>query len=144
MNIKKIISKHNDIHGRVQCFILFPQDIKNMNLKKVNDYEFKYIVFQYNKTPKYFIDLYLPYIRMLKPVKEIENIVNEFSSKFDENTIGIHVRQGDFKLNSSRYIPIEKYYVKIDDFLKINPKHNFFICSDENVIEDEFKKNMVI
>lgn len=125
----------NEIRGKVASFPILEIDKKFINIE--NDH----IGLSYDKIPQYFIDIYLPYFEILKPTKKINQIVNEYSKNFDDNTISIHVRRGDFLNYEKRSKNTDdKYFNEIENKLKKNSKTTFFISSDDPKTEQIFKE----
>ena len=137
-----LLSTDSKISGIVQCPVILDTDRHffrdNFNF---GDTLKKSIHEMYSNTPKDIIKIYLRYVNMLKPTKEIELIVNKHSKKFDENTVSVHVRRGDFCAISTRNKNTDdKYFDIMDYLLKKNPKATFFVSSDDQNTQNIYKK----
>lgn len=85
----------------------------------------------------------ISYLKKLRIKKQILKKVDEFSrKKLSKNTVGIHVRRGDFKnINNLSKISSDEEFIKIIKYeLQKNPKTKFFLATDEKETEDKLKK----
>lgn len=133
-----IMSNKCDTKGIVTCFVSTKDDFINMNM---SDYNMYLLSESYSDTPKYMIDEYLPYINKIKPSAELQIKIDEFSKLFNEHTVSVHVRRGDFTLNEKRNKNTDdKYFKVMDDLLKINDKTTFFVSSDDQKTQELFRQ----
>jgi hypothetical protein len=143
-NINKeeyIISNNNDIKGITSCFITLDIDFENMNIKNDNPDRYKLLNGIYKRVPKYMIDKYLPYVKKIKPAKELQIKIDSFSKVFDENTVSVHVRRGDFMTNDTRNKNTsDKYFSIMDKLIEANSKVTFFVSSDDEKTQKEFRE----
>lgn len=72
----------------------------------------------------------------LKINSKIKDHVNKFISdnKIDNNTLGLHIRASDFP---TRGLNIDNAY----NFIKNNPSHRIYVCTDEKEVEDSLRRN---
>ena len=84
-----------------------------------------------------FID-YQEGISSFTPVPTIREKVQNYSKKFDEKTVGIHIRRTDHT-SSIRNSPNNLFERKIEEYLREDPSVNFFIATDDPLIEEHFK-----
>ena len=70
---------------------------------------------------------------LFKPTEDIENKINEVTSKYTSNTVGIHIRRTD-NLLAIKNSPIEKFYRYIDEAL------NEDISSDDAKVKEDLQK----
>jgi hypothetical protein len=109
--------------------------------KKNLDYEFFNIPLNLRK------DLNLVF-QKFKPIPSLMSKINKFEKKENlSQTIGIHMRRGDFK-ESQEVSSDEKFLKKIEELLKISPKTRFFLCTDskesEKIIRAKFGEKIII
>jgi hypothetical protein len=145
INVKKIyqeeyiISNGSNVKGITTCFVTLDIDLEHMNIKDTNDS--KLLDGTYNLAPKYMIDQYLPYVKKIKPAKELQIKIDNFSKVFDENTVSVHVRRGDFMTNDKRNKNTnDKYFCVMNKLIADNPKVTFFVSSDDEKTQSEFKE----
>jgi hypothetical protein len=83
------------------------------------------------------------FFKLLFPKKEIQDVIDQVSKKFSENTIGIHIRRGDAWLS-----PWKQYFKKSTDKafielmkeeLKKNKNTVFFLSTDSIETNNNFK-----
>ena len=70
------------------------------------------------------------------PSELIQQIIDKQVSKFNKNTIGIHIRRAD-NINSITRSPIELFISKIEEELHKNSNVNFFLAIDDKEIEQQ-------
>jgi hypothetical protein len=87
-----------------------------------------------------------PY-KYFKPVKSIENRVNDLSKEFDSYTVGVHIRRTDNKMaiiNS----PLERFIELMIGEKSRNKKVKFYLSTDspetENLIVEKFDRDVII
>lgn len=75
----------------------------------------------------------------IKLKKDIEIQVNDFvaNNKIDNNTVGVHVRASGKKC----YGNIDRFILKLENFVKDNNLEKIFLCTDNLKIEEKFKKH---
>ena len=99
------------------------------------------IDFMYNKIPLDLREEYIKYFNELKPIEELQKEINNFSKKFDNNTISVHIRSWNRKNEIGR----RDYLYNIGKFEKEMEKYdntyNFYIASDSQEVLDYFQKS---
>ena len=104
-------------------------------------------------------DAYFRYgcdVSWLKPIPEINSQIIELKKQFTPNTVGVHIRGTDKKLerygvryqSSMAFVPpIEKLITRMHAEVELNPEVKFFVTSDgdesENRIRDLFKERVI-
>ncbi len=82
-------------------------------------------------------------IRKLKPIKELDEKINTFPKRFDENTISLHLRRTDLKNWLLDKLPKDKEICKkLKEYAKENPEIKFFLATDSKKTESRFKKEL--
>jgi hypothetical protein len=93
--------------------------------------------------PDYFKEQNLFY-SLLRPVKIIQDKITQISSKFDSNTVGVHVRRGDawnsktkdqFKISDD-----DSFFTLMDKEINKNPAVGFFLSTDSEETNEKFLK----
>ena len=74
-------------------------------------------------------------VKDIKFTDKIVDKVNQFTKNINDEFIGIHLRNTDFHDNEKRK------FDQIESLVKINPGINYFICSDDEKLEERFTKN---
>lgn len=72
----------------------------------------------------------------------IEQYINDL--KITEETLGIHIRGTDYKLNyrnHPNYVGVEDYFREIDSVLVTQKFNNIFLATDDSEILDEFRNH---
>ena len=117
-------------------------DIKKLKIHNIGPFNGECIDFEYNRIPKNIIDIYLKYFKSIIPNKNIQNIVENFISKYiDNDVIGVHIRRTDhMKKNDRNTHTDEKYFVEMNKILEDNPNIKFFICTDCILTQKRFIK----
>lgn len=64
--------------------------------------------------------------------------LKENTAKFNKNTIGIHIRRTD-NIDSILNSPTELFKFYMDKELENNPDVNFFLSTDDLIVENELK-----
>lgn len=72
------------------------------------------------------------------PIDDIQNIINQITNSFNDNTIGIHIRRTD-NLKSIEFSPTFLFIEKIKTELQTNSNTNFFLATDDLATENELK-----
>lgn len=98
------------------------------------------VLFSYNNMPKNVKINYISYFQLLKPIDEIQEKINTFSKKFNENTISVHIRSWCRPNEKSRasvlFIEgIKKFELELNNY----PNSNFFISTDSEKVKHYFK-----
>ena len=113
-------------------------------LKNVYSYYYKFdhtLSYTYERTPKIFIDRFIKQIKKLKINKNLLKKVDQISDEWkNKNTVGVHIRLGDFNKYEDRKIDIKEFYNKMDELLKKDKSLSFYISTDENRIIPELQK----
>ena len=97
---------------------------------------------EYHRIPETLKKELIFYFNKLQPVKKIREIIERESEKIDDNTIGLHVRRGDFqnKKYVSRMGSDDKFFSLIEEEIKKNKNVKFFLATDGINTEDIFKR----
>lgn len=74
-------------------------------------------------------DLY-PLKQLFHPVKDIQDIIDDFSSRFGNHTIGCHIRRTDNTM-SIKESSIDKFENRFNQLFKSNPDSQVFLCTDD-------------
>lgn len=69
------------------------------------------------------------YGQLFKPLKSIGEVIEKRKEAFSEYTVGIHIRRTD-NLKSIANSPIELFYERMDDEIRLNPGAKFYLASD--------------
>jgi hypothetical protein len=137
--------KINEYTKGLNGFVYFKKE-KEL-LKNTYSYYYKFdhtLSYTYERTPKIFIDRFTKQIKKLKINKNILKKIDQISNEWkDKNTVGIHIRLGDFNKYEDRIVDIKKFYNKMDELLKKDKSLSFYISTDENRIIPDLEKNMV-
>lgn len=72
-----------------------------------------------------------------KPV--IQQRIDDQIKKFDQHTIGVHIRRTDHLL-AMKHSPTELFVQRIAHDLEMNPELNYFLSTDDQPTETRFKK----
>jgi len=125
--IKKYGSKNDIFSG--SCFAKIEKD--DIELNKMSVVDSTFIV------PKKQKDSVLKQINKLRPVEYIRNVVDEFKSKFDENTITFSIRTFmDAERNhhsNGQYFNIDAIFKKMDSY----KNKTFFVTCDHQETFDK-------
>lgn len=76
------------------------------------------------------------YFKHMRPIFPVRQKIKEISQHFDEFTIGVHIRRTDHK-QSIENSPISLFISAMDKDLSINDKTTFFLCTDDEAVEQE-------
>jgi len=134
---EKILVSHSPI------ILLFKGEISENFAKEMPANKGKSIDHEFERIPKELREEILPYLRRLKPLKEIEKRINDFNKKHKlENCVGVHVRKGDFIVEGGPgdFSVDERFINRMKEVLKENKNQKFFLCTDSKEIEEKFKK----
>ena len=155
---------NKNIYGAVGAcyrFCILPDDIPENfgKIKPISEKElegwkyiqnppkpFQSIDFEYHRIPETLKKDFISYFDKLFPVKEVREIIEKESEKIDTNTIGLHVRRGDFQ--NKKYVPRmgtdDKFFSLMDKEIEKNKNVKFFLATDGVNTKKNLKKNMVI
>jgi hypothetical protein len=78
-------------------------------------------------------------ISSFTPIPAIKEKIRLNSEKFDENTVGIHIRRTD-NISAIEASPNYLFERKIEEYLQENSATNFFIATDDPAVESYFKE----
>ena len=70
-----------------------------------------------------------------KPIPQLNQRLLDVTSKFNYNTIGIHIRRGDH-VSSIASSPTQLFIDKMDAELNTNPNTRFFLASDSSEVKE--------
>lgn len=81
----------------------------------------------------------------LKPIPELQERIEERTKNFNDATIGVHVRRGDFPARHTSEIAI---YIKyLNQTIYENEQANFYLCTDDEEVKqhliDEFGDRII-
>lgn len=79
------------------------------------------------------------YRELFIPTPEIKERVDEITSAFENNTVGLHIRRTD-NVMSRKYSPTSLFIDEINKELATNPETMFYLASDDPEIKKEFKE----
>lgn len=83
-------------------------------------------------------DLY-PLSELFQPVKEIQQVIDEFQQEMGENAIGCHIRRTD-NATAIKNSSFDKFEKKIEEQIKKDPDTKIFICSDDANVKSFFRE----
>lgn len=89
----------------------------------------KCIDFEYERIPENVRNAYIPIFKKLKSCvnPKVNAVVKDFSKKFDENTVSVHIRTWcDSPIRNQMYHDIDKYIELMNEY----SNNTFFVCSD--------------
>lgn len=123
-NLSPIIRNNNEENLFVRScgFVGFDNDINDIKLNNRFNYE--------DFSPSFVLE-FKKYFKLLKPKKEILNVLDKFPKTFD---ISIHIR-----LTGNSYGLDNKTEV-IERIKKMDKNKSIFVCSDDNKIYEEINK----
>ena len=124
--------------GIVQGFPILKNEVEKIENIKSYQEEFNgTTAFCFDRLPIYFNEKYLNYFKLLKPSNKVLKKINDYM--IDDNTIGIHIRRGDFlHYNVNKYNRIGNTLDKYLEFIEKDKR--IFLCTDCDDTEEEFKK----
>lgn len=117
------------------------------------DLEQRNIDHNYNKIPKNVIENYLSYFKVLKPIEELQDKIDNFSKKFNNNTISVHIRSWSRKNEARRVINrrnqlwwlyVRNGIQKFENEMKKYTGHNFFLTTDSHKVKTYFQNRSVL
>lgn len=132
--IDKILSGHNKYTPVDYNYKKIYYHPVLLNFKWDNDFNKDYY-----KKISLIKDDYLKYFEYLIPTLELQTKINEFSKKFDENTISVHIRSWSRANEKSRQIRL--FQNGLQRFENEMEKHNgkkFFLSTDSSHVKDYF------
>ncbi len=74
-----------------------------------------------------------------KPIDQLQKIINQYISNFDQNVIGIHIRRTDNE-NAIKYSTTEAFIIAMELEIIKNPQVKFYLATDSPEIENLFIK----
>lgn len=135
---KPYIINCNNLAGVKNGFPILPEFIFKISNQISYESEFnKTLAYVYDKIDK---DIWLKYREYIKLFKVNENLLQEILElKIDSNTLGVHIRKGDFETIKKRKIDSNKFIKNIKILMKENNFEKIFLCSDDNNLLINFK-----
>jgi hypothetical protein len=124
-------------------FILFKGEVPRNFAKEMPAKEGQSIDFEFNRIPKKLQKDFIFYLKKLKPLKELQEKINEFNNKNEiDCCVGIHIRKGDFivKGGPGDFSIDDRFISRMKNILNKNKKQKFFLCTDSIDTEEKFKK----
>ncbi len=73
------------------------------------------------------------------PVAALRKIIGGYTSKFNEHTIGVHIRRGDHH-KAIAASPLSVFVDAMQKRLDLNPETNFFLATDDEATETELRQ----
>lgn len=73
------------------------------------------------------------------PTQEIQDIIQQTTAHFNQNTIGIHIRRSD-NSKSIQYSPTKLFIERLTNEVNKNNNVNFFLATDDHETETEMKQ----
>jgi hypothetical protein len=120
-----------------------PKDFNNFNSKckkkKSKKFGNRTIDFMYNEIPQILKNEYIEYFKILEPVKQLQTEIDEFSKKFNEKTISIHIRSWNRKNEQVRKILFNLDNIE-NEIEKYDETYNFYLASDCQEVKDKLNK----
>jgi hypothetical protein len=102
------------------------------------------IDFEFERIPLETRNKIIPYLKKLRPIKKIRNVVENFSKENNlKNAVGIHIRRDDFmhgKEGLGKVSTDDKFIEKINEILNKKPDTKFLLCTDCQDAENKFVK----
>jgi len=141
--LKKVITSKD--------YEIYQNDLKNFKNKKghilIDNAKFiafleKEVRFRTKEIPDELKKEFMRYLRRIEIKEEFLKIAEDFSSRFNNNTIGIHIRKGDFKTLKGGLARIsnDELYIEImKKEIKENPNTTFFLATQDEETENKFK-----
>ena len=120
-----------------------PKNFNNFNSNCSRSFSKKYdnktIDFMYNKIPEILKNEYIKYFKILKPIQKLQTEIDNFSKKFNEKTISLHIRSWNRKNEKER-----KSLYNLDnienEIKKYDESYNFYLASDCQEVKNELHK----
>ena len=145
IEVNKINKKSNIYNSHCLLILEIDNLPKNFNNFKsncskkfsINDKFNRNIDFMYNKIPQHIKNEYIQYFKELKLIPELHQKVVDFSEKFNETTVSVHLRSWNRKNEGSR----RDYLFNIKKFEKqmLNFKEtSFYLASDSKEVIQYF------
>jgi len=80
----------------------------------------------------------IPDLKQFIPKPDIQQKINECCNKFNDKTIGVHIRRTDHII-AIKQSPTELFINQMSDDLERNPEISFFLSTDDKQTEDQLK-----
>ena len=95
----------------------------------------------YNKIPNNVKNKYLPHFKFLKPIPALQLKIDNFSKRFNNKTISVHIRSWSGKNEEDRQkILFNNGIVKFEQEMLKYKEYNFFLATDSQNVKDYFIK----
>jgi len=122
-------------------FWILPSEVQGETVKINNNFFWKPIDHKYQNIPKVLQKEFLKYFNQLTPVKKLKDTIKKNSKKITKNTVGVHIRRGDFIKKYGPEMHADYKFMKaMDKLIQKNPKVNFFLATDSKDTEVLFKR----
>lgn len=98
------------------------------------------IDFMYNKIPNRIKNEYIQIFKILNPIDELQNKINQFSQQFNDKTISLHIRSWNRNKEMGRrsyLFNIQKYEKQMDTY---DNTYTFYISTDSQQVKDYFEQ----
>lgn len=123
---------HNFSQFKSNCKKQFePKDIFKRNID-----------FEYSRIPDNVIQNYLPFFQNIRLIPELEHKINNFSQKFNSDTISLHIRSWNLPNEKERQslLNLEKIKSKLRS---LNQKQVFLVTDNKDLIQQFSEFNII-
>ena len=143
----KNISKTN-LSYKHHCLIFFEQDNIPINFNNFDskcgkkfsksDRYNRNIDFMYNKIPEKIKEDYIECFKVLKPIYDLQEKIDNFSNKFNDKTVSVHIRSWNRNGEKSRRDNLFNIQKFENEMKKYNNDYTFFIATDSKDVQNYF------
>lgn len=143
--------EHNYKIYKHHCLIIFEDDNIPLNFNTFNsncvvrfsksDRLNRNIDFMYNKIPEEIKKDYIECFKVLKPINELQQQIDEYSKYFNNKTVSVHIRSWNRNGEKGRrdfLFNIQKFENKMK---KYDNSYNFFLATDSKDVQDYFNNS---
>ena len=74
------------------------------------------------------------YLQYLRPIAEIQLIINQYKQQISDKTIGVHIRRTDH-LDAIEESPLDAFITAMREKLDAEPGTNYFLATDDEQVE---------
>ena len=145
----KSISKTNLCYKH-HCMIIFNDDDIPVNFNNFDskcsrkftksDRLNRNIDYMYNKIPEKIKKEYIECFRILKPINDLQQKIDNFSNKFNDKTVSVHIRSWNRNGEKSRRDNLFNIQKFENEMKKYDKEHTFFIATDSKDVQNYFLK----
>lgn len=79
-----------------------------------------------------------PMSKIFRPQCDIQNRIDEITSRFGSDTIGVHIRRTDH-VKAIAQSPLTKFFELLEKEVSNNSSINFYLATDDSEVKDEMK-----